>query len=64
MADNETKRRRGAQPGNKNAIKHGYYSRDSKEKLSYLEKVISECYYVINEANSANCKTYSEVFDG
>ena len=64
MSDNETKRRRGAQPGNKNAMKHGYYSKASKDKLSYLEKVILECYYVISEANSANCKTYNEVFDG
>jgi len=63
VTNNESKRRRGAQPGNKNAMKHGYYSRDSKEKLSYLEKVISECYYVINEANSANYKQYNEVCD-
>lgn len=36
MADNESNRRRGAQPGNKNAIKHGYYSKDSKNNLYCL----------------------------
>jgi uncharacterized protein YjcR len=50
MADNESKRRRGAQPGNKNAIKHGYYSKDSKDKLYCLEKLIIECYSVIKES--------------
>lgn len=63
MTNNESKRRRGAQPGSKNAMKHVYYSRASKCKLSYFEKVIFEFYSVISEANSKNCKMYNEVCD-
>mgnify|MGYP000143737189 CR=1 FL=1 len=47
MSKNEPreKKRRGGQPGNRNAVKHGLYSkaaREEKEEVAELTKVLRE----------------------
>lgn len=45
MEKNESKpmRKRGGQPGNQNARKHGFYTQDGRKRLEDMDALIRDC---------------------
>jgi hypothetical protein len=46
MSENEStepKRKRGGQPGNKNALKHGFYTDGGRKRLEEVDALIRDC---------------------
>lgn len=46
MSENEsvtTRRKRGGQPGNKNALKHGFYTDGGRKRLEDVDALIRDC---------------------
>ncbi len=41
--ESQTKRRRGGQPGNQNARKHGFYTKDGRRKIEESEAFLEDC---------------------
>jgi hypothetical protein len=51
MSQNESaqKRKRGAQPGNSNAVKHGFYTEGGKKRFEQVDALIQDCYTLLKE---------------
>ena len=45
--DKKEKRKRGGQPGNQNAKKHGAYSQDGRGRIEEADALIEECQSLI-----------------
>ena len=59
MEINESaKRRRGGQPGNKNAVTHGLYTREGRERFQKVDMLIQDCHALLEHIT--NGKDISE----
>lgn len=56
MAENEhiPKRRRGGQPGNQNAVKHGFYSRGGRRRLEDIDALVRDCHALLKVINDGD----------
>ncbi len=49
MSINEcTMRKRGGQPGNKNAVKHGFYTKTGKERFQQIDDLVRDCHSLLD----------------
>jgi hypothetical protein len=60
MSGNESskhkrKRKRGGQPGNVNAVRHGYYSREGRRRFQEMDALIRDCYELLNRLVDGDC---------
>jgi hypothetical protein len=52
MRNNEYgKRKRGGQPGNTNAKRHGFYTKGGKKDWEAMDKIIMECKELLSRIN-------------
>jgi uncharacterized protein YjcR len=51
MSQNESaqKRKRGGQPGNKNAVTHGFYTEGGKKRFEQVDALIQDCHTLLKE---------------
>jgi hypothetical protein len=50
MRRNECKKKkRGAQPGNSNAVKHGFYTEGGKKRFEQVDALIQDCHTLLKE---------------
>jgi hypothetical protein len=49
MSQNESaqKRKRGGQPGNKNAVTHGFYTEGGKKRFEQVDALILSCHTLL-----------------
>lgn len=56
MSENE-KRKRGGQPGNQNARKHGYFTQDSQDILRQMASIAEEYKQLNDQLNQLTSKS-------
>lgn len=61
MVQNEDlMRKRGGQPGNANARKHGFYAQDGKRNWAEMDKMILECRKILKSIGTLELTTTYE----
>lgn len=62
MARNEcSKRKRGGQPGNKNAVKHGFYTKTGKERFQQVDDLVRDCHALLKAISGQKDTDVSDV---